>query len=71
MKVKDLKIDNLIGIKVKIPKKFEDNYVGIKGELYLYSSWNAGIWFKKDMSDSKILPLSIDPKEILNFIVAK
>lgn len=71
MKVKDLKIDNLVGIKVRIPKKYEDSYVGIKGDLYLFSYWNAGLWLKKKMSDSQILPLCIDPRELLNFTVVK
>lgn len=71
MKVKDLKISNLAGIKVKIPKQFEDKYVNVFGEMYLYSFWNAGIWLKRKMSDERIYPLVIELKEVLNFTVIK
>jgi hypothetical protein len=67
MKVKDLKSENLVGIKIRIPKKFEDNYQKIKGDMYLFSWWQAGVWLKKNMSDTRMYPLSINPKEILNF----
>ena len=73
MKVKDLREDiNLQGIKVKIPKEFQHNYLGIKGEMYIYSSWNKGIWLKHSMDDSKIIPLCMhDVKQVLNFTVVK
>jgi hypothetical protein len=71
MKVKDLKDVELVGIKVKIPKKFEDLYQGIKGEMYVCSYWQAGVWFKKSMKESKIYPLCMEPKELLNFTVVK
>ena len=71
MKVKDLKDVDLVGIKVKIPKKFEDLYQQIKGEMYVYSYWQAGVWFKKSMKEDRIYPLSMEPKELLNFTVVK
>jgi hypothetical protein len=71
MKVKDLKDASLYGIKVKIPKKFEDDYQGIKGEMHVVSVWNAGVWMKKKMTDERIYPLAINPKEVLNFTVVK
>ena len=71
MKVKDLKDVELVGIKVKIPKKFEDLYQGIKGEMYVVSYWQAGLWFKKEMGSDRIYPLCMEPKELLNFTVVK
>jgi hypothetical protein len=71
MKVKDLKTESIYGLKVRIPKKFEDHYQGIKGDMHLLSVWNAGVWMKKKMSDDRMYPLSINPKEVLNFTVAK
>lgn len=70
MKVKDYKGD-LKGLKIKIPKKFEDNYQQISGTMYLEGVWNVGVWLKKKRSDSRIYPLCIDPKEVLNFTVVK
>ena len=69
MKVKDLKQENLVGIKIKIPKKFQDDYVGIVTEMYIYSWWNQGIWLKKNMKQERIYPLTMDPKEVLEFTV--
>ena len=70
MKIKDIHKDTLLqGTKVKIPKKFQDSYIGISKEMYLYSFWNKGIWLKKSMKDTKIFPLCINPEEVLNFDV--
>jgi hypothetical protein len=71
MKVRDLKDVDLVGIKVKIPKKFEDTYQQIKGEMYICSYWQAGVWFKKSMKSDRIYPLSMNPAELLNFTVVK
>lgn len=71
MKVKDLKDVELVGIKVKIPKKYEDLYQQIKGEMYVVSYWQQGVWFKKSMKESRIYPLCMEPKELLNFTVVK
>jgi hypothetical protein len=70
MKVKEYK-GNLTGIKIKIPKKFEDTYQGIKGEMYLVGSWQAGVWLKKSIKNDRIYPLCINPQEVLNFTVVK
>jgi len=69
IKVKDLKNEDLVGVKVRIPKKFENTYMGITGSMYIYSYWNAGIWFKKSMGDTRIYPLCVPPQELLNFTV--
>ncbi len=73
MKVKAYKGDNLVGVKIKIPKKYEDEYMGIKGTMILQGVWSAGVWLKKDkdLNSTKIYPLCIDPKEVLNFTVVK
>ena len=70
MKVKELKGD-IKGIKVKIPKQFEDNYQNIKGNMYLESVWQAGVWLKKSLKEERIYPLCIDPRKVLEFIVVK
>jgi hypothetical protein len=70
MRVKDIKTD-LVGTKVTIPKKFEDKYMGIFGKMYIYSYWGKGIWFKKSMKEDRIYPLTMDTKELLNFVVVK
>lgn len=71
MKVKDLKDQELVGTKVKIPKRFEDAYQKIKGEMYIYSWWHNGIWFKKNMEEDRIYPFTINPRELLKFTVVK
>jgi hypothetical protein len=73
MKVKDLKDQELRGIKVRIPKKYEDDYGKIKGVMILESMWRAGIWLKKEQKDdnTRLYPLCIDPREVLNFTVVK
>ena len=70
MKVRDLKGD-LLGTKVRIPKKFEDTYQEITGEMFIFSYWNAGVWFKKKMSEDRIYPLCMNPKELLAFTVVR
>jgi hypothetical protein len=69
MKIKQLKNQDLVGIKVKIPKKFQDDYQGIKGQMFIFSWWAQGVWFKKSLTASRIYPLSMNPKELLNFEV--
>jgi hypothetical protein len=72
MKVKDLPKDTqLVGVKVRIPKQFQAMYSGPKGPMVIFSSWNQGIWLKKSMIDSKIYPLCMDPKNLLDFTVVK
>jgi len=71
MKVKDMGEFQLLGTKIKIPKKYQDSYVGIQKEMYLYSLWGQGLWLKKSMEDTQVFPLSIDPKEVLNFTIVK
>lgn len=71
MKVKDLKNDDLKGVRVLIPKRFEDEYQGISGKMYLEGIWQAGVWLKKDLKEDRIYPLCIDPKNVLNFTVTK
>lgn len=71
MKVKDLKDQQIYGLKIRIPKKYEDKYAGIKGDMHIVSVWNKGIWLKTKMEDTRIRPLCIDPKLVLNFTVAK
>lgn len=70
MKVKEFKGD-IKGIKIRIPKKFEDDYQKIKGVMYLEGVWRAGVWLKKSPPDERIYPLFIDPKEVLEFTVVK
>ncbi|MEK6879105.1 MAG: hypothetical protein AABY22_05825 [Nanoarchaeota archaeon] len=70
MKVKDIKTD-LVGVKIRIPKKFEDTYQGIKGDMFLYSIWNAGVWLKKSMKEDRIYPFCIEPRKVLEFTVVK
>ncbi len=51
--IKDLPIDmNLRGVKFRDPK------TGIIG--YWYSQWIKGIWYKIDMKDTQVFPLSMD-----------
>ena len=69
MKVKDLKLTNLKGIKIRIPTKYNDDYQGIKGDMILEGVWNAGVWLKKSMKEQRIYPLSINPKKVLDFEV--
>ena len=72
MKIKDLpKNATLLGVKVKIPKKYEDDYSDIKGNMYIYSNWQKGVWLKKKMSDGRIYPLTFDKslKELLEFTI--
>jgi len=70
MKVRDLPPSkDLIGIKVKIPKKYQDDYSGILDEMYVASFWGSGIWFKKYINDNLRCPLCIDPKLLLDFTV--
>ena len=71
MKLKEIKSDNLVGVKIKIPKKYEDSYQNITGTMYLFSWWQAGVWLKKSMDETRIYPLCIDPKLVLNFTVVK
>ena len=62
----------LLGLKVKIPKKYQDSYSGITKEMYLYSWWNKGVWLKKNMKEERVDPLTFDTdnKELLEFEVA-
>ena len=71
MKIKQLKDINLVGIKIKIPKKYQDSYSGITKEMYLCSWWNKGVWLKKNMDEERIYPLTFktDNKELLEFTV--
>jgi len=66
--VKDQK-GELLGLKVKIPKKYIDNYIGIKKEMYLYSWWDKGVWLKNNMKEQRIYPLTFDTdkSELLEF----
>jgi hypothetical protein len=70
-KIKDLPESvELRGIKIKIPKKYQDSYSGIKKEMYLYSWWNKGVWLKSDMNEDRVYPLTFsrdDCKELLEF----
>lgn len=71
MKVKDIpEFRSLTEIKVKIPKKFEDRYMGVYGDMFIYSYWQKGVWFKKRMKDSQVYPLTMEnPKDILEWDV--
>lgn len=74
MKIKDLPgTMGLLGVKIKIPKKYEDDYSDIKGNMYIYSHWSKGVWLKKKMDESRIYPLTFnkDLREILEFTVVK
>jgi hypothetical protein len=66
--IKNLK-GELLGLKIKIPKKYQDSYMGIKKEMYLYSYWNKGVWLKTNMKKDRIYPLTFetDNKELLEF----
>ena len=69
-KIKDLANDvSLLGIKVKIPKKYLDGYMGIKKEMRIFSQWNKGVWLKNDMNEGHMYPLTFDTdlKELLDF----
>ena len=68
-KIKYLKNVELRGFKIKIPKKYQDSYIGITKEMYLYSWWNKGVWLKKSMKDERIYPLTFDTdsSELLEF----
>ena len=68
--IKNLK-GELLGLKIKIPKKYQDSYSGIKKEMYLYSYWNKGVWLKTAMNKDRIYPLTFetDYKELLEFEV--
>jgi hypothetical protein len=72
MKVKELKGD-IKGTKIRIPKQFEDDYSKIKGVMYLHGVWQAGVWLKKSLKedDTRIYPLCIDPRKVLEFNVVK
>jgi len=71
MKVKDLPKDRpLNGIKVKIPSKFRYHLTlaGLmKDEVYIRSTWERGVWVKEDLAASRMFPLCIDPKEVLEW----
>ena len=70
MKVKELSPDiNLKGVRVQIPKKFTND--DITGKMYIEGIWNAGVWFKKTLKDSRIYPAFFVPKEVLEFTVVK
>ena len=72
MKVKELKGD-LVGVKIKIPKKYQDRYMKIKKEMYLFSWWGKGVWLKNSMKENQVYPLvfNTNNKELLEFTVIK
>ena len=71
MKLKEIK-GNLVGIKVVIPKEYEDNYQNIKGEMFIFGMWSKGLWLKKNMKEERIYPLCMDDvKQALEFKVVK
>lgn len=56
MKIKDLPKDkNLGGIKIRIPKKYQDKYMKIPKEGYWVSQWNNGIFIRKNKNDKQVL----------------
>lgn len=73
MKIKDLpKNTELGGMKIKIPKKYEDTYQGIKGEMFIFSSWQKGVWLKKKMDADRIYPMQLDKlKDLLEFTIVR
>ena len=73
MKIKDFpKNKELLGVRIKIPKKYSDSYIGIKDKMYIFSSWQKGVWLKKKMSENRIYPLQLDKlTDLLEFEVVK
>lgn len=72
MLVKELKTDNLVNIKVKIPERFKKECLlsGLStNEVYLVSSWFRGIWVKQEINSSRIYPLCISPDLVLEWEV--
>ena len=69
MLVRDLKITNLKGIKIRIPAKYQNASSGIFEEMYLEGVWQAGVWLKPNQKTTRIYPLSINPKKVLEFEV--
>ena len=71
MKVKDLPKDRPInGVKVKIPHTFRHHLAMaglMKDEVYIRSTWERGVWVKEDLASSRMFPLCIDPKEVLEW----
>ena len=75
MKIKDLPEDkNLKGVKIKIPKGHDE--CPFK-EGYWHSQWGyedgkAGVWVKKDPTESRIYPVFLDKlKEVLEWEIAE
>ena len=69
MLVRDLKITNLKGIKIRIPQKYQNASTGIVAEMYLEGVWQAGVWLKRSQKEQRIYQLGINPKKILEFEV--
>ena len=71
MKLKDYK-GNLVGVKIKIPKKYQIEYTGILPEMYILSNWNKGLWLRQKMSDTRMYPLCLDKvSECLEWTIVK
>ena len=63
MKLEDLdKQQQLVGLKIKIPKKLQLEH-SIAKEMYICSGWNRGLWLKKKMSEERIYPLTFEKWE--------
>ena len=71
MKLKDYK-GNLVGVKIKITKKYQIEYTGILPEMYILSNWNKGLWLRQKMSDTRMYPLCLDKvSECLEWTIVK
>jgi len=58
-KLKSLDKDvDLVGLKIKVPKKLQLEHNLPKQEMIIYSGWNKGLWLKTKMEDGRIYPLT-------------
>lgn len=75
MKAKNLDSQtNLALVKVRIPNdcKTMAMRVGLETqEVFLVSSWSAGVWVKTDLTSERRYPLNIAPHEVLEWEVVE
>jgi hypothetical protein len=61
MKLKDIPKDaDLVGLKIKIPKKIQTKFGLPKKEMFIYSGWCKGLWLKATMEDGRIYPMTFE-----------
>jgi len=70
-KLKNLDKDvDLVGLKIKVPKKLQLEHSLPKKEMFIYSGWNKGLWLKEKMDNERIFPLTFNTfKDIGEFEV--